>query len=75
MACWRKLFIRTAASLGVNEWNARMMDCKAVSKDILTYVNCVNLAKDFLKISNFLRLKAETKNAKNVETLEKPVQV
>ena len=66
--CGRKLFMRTAASLGVNQWNARMMIGKAVSKDILTYVNGVNLAKDFLKVSNVLRLKSVQANGR-VHTL------
>ncbi len=54
--CGRKLFMRTCAELGINQWNAKMMVGKAVSKDILTYVNGVNLAKDFIKVSNVLRL-------------------
>ena len=60
----RKLFMRTASSLGVNQWNARMLIGKSVSKDILTYVNGVNLAKDFLKVSNTLRLKPTKTNGR-----------
>jgi len=72
--CGRKLFMRTAASLGVNQWNARMMVGKAVSKDILTYVNGVNLAKDFLKVSNVLRLKGAKANGR-VTDIEETVDL
>ena len=72
--CGRKLFTRTAASLGVNQWNARMMIGKAVSKDILTYVNGVNLAKDFLKVSNVLRLKSVQANGR-IGSMEEMVQL
>lgn len=60
----RKLFMRTASSLGVNQWNAKMMVGKSVSKDILTYVNGVNLAKDFLKVSRVLKLRPEKSNGR-----------
>ena len=66
--------MRTAASLGVNQWNARMMIGKAVSKDILTYVNGVNLAKDFLKVSNVLRLKSVQANGR-IGSMEEMVQL
>ena len=72
--CGRKLFMRTAASLGINQWNARMMIGKAVSKDILTYVNGVNLAKDFLKVSNVLKLKAVQANGR-IGSMEEMVQL
>jgi len=66
--------MRTASSLGVNQWNAKMMVGKSVSKDILTYVNGVNLSKDFLKVSNALKLKP-TKMSNRVGDVEKTVNL
>lgn len=70
----RKLFIRTASSLGINQWNARMMIGKSVSKDILTYVNGVNLSKDFSKVSEVLKLKP-AKGGNRVGDVEKTVNL
>lgn len=52
----RKLFLRTCAELGVNQWNAKMMCGKSVSADIETYINGVQLKQDFEKVSKVLRL-------------------
>jgi len=64
----RKLFLRTCAELGINQWNAKMMCGKSVSKDIETYINGVELKNDFLKVSNVLRLRPkETSNQQNIK--------
>lgn len=52
----RKLFLRTCAELGVNQWNAKLMCGKNVSADIATYINGVSLKNDFLKVSKVLCL-------------------
>jgi integrase len=54
--CFRKLFLRTAAELGVNSWNAKLLVGKAVESAIATYINGVRLKEDFIKISNVLRI-------------------
>ena len=68
----RKLFLRTCAELGINQWNAKMFCGKAVSKDIATYVNGVQLKDDFVKVSKVLRLFPETTlhNANKMKQLE-----
>lgn len=60
----RKLFLRTCAELGINQWNAKMLCGKSVSPDIATYVNGVQLKQDFSKINKVLRLFPEVTNAK-----------
>lgn len=55
----RKLFLRTCAELGVNQWSAKMMVGKSVPQDIATYINGVSLKKDALKVSNVLRMKTQ----------------
>lgn len=47
----RRLFLRVASEQGINQWSARMLVGKAVPKDILAYVNGVELRNDFLKMS------------------------
>jgi hypothetical protein len=66
----RKLFMRTAAELGITSWNAMMMVGKSVDKSIETYINHVQLKGDFLKISEVLRLRKPNGNGK-VANLEK----
>ena len=66
----RKLFLRTCAELGVNQWNAKIMYGKSVSKDIETYINGVQMKNDFLKVSNVLRLRpAKEKAIGNLEVM------
>lgn len=72
--CGRKLFMRKCAELGINQWNAKMLCGKAVSKDILTYVNGVNLAKDFLKVSRVLRLRQAQGNGR-ISTIQQAVDL
>ena len=55
--CGRKLFMRTCAENGINQWNAKLMCGKAVEQSIETYINNVQLKGDFRKISNILRLR------------------
>ena len=69
----RKLFLRTCAELGVNQWNAKIMCGKSVSKDIETYINGVQLKNDFLKVSNVLRLRPT--RGKAIGNLEVMVEV
>ena len=53
----RKLFLRKAVELGLNQWSAKMMVGKAVDKSIATYINGVSLTKDAKKMSNVLRMR------------------
>lgn len=54
--CGRKLVLRTAAELGINQWSAKMLVGKSVSPDIATYISGVQLKNDFIKLNNILRL-------------------
>jgi len=56
----RKLFLRTCAELGINQWHAKMLCGKSISPDISTYLNGTQLKNDFLKLSRVLRLFPET---------------
>lgn len=67
----RKLFMRVCAENGVVSWNARLMCGKAVSKDILTYLNGVSLKKDATKVSHVLRMEeTPQQTAKGEEYIE-----
>lgn len=70
----RKLFLRTSAELGVNQWNAKLMCGKAVEKSIECYINGLSLKEDFLKVSEVLRLRKPNGNGK-VTKLEEDVQL
>lgn len=60
----RKLFMRTCAELGVNQWNAKLMVGKAVDKSIRTYINGVSLKKDAEKVLNVLRMEPAKANGR-----------
>lgn len=72
--CGRKLFIRTCAENGINQWNAQLMCGKAVEKSIETYINNVQLKEDFKKVSNILRLKKANGNGR-IGNLEEVVNL
>lgn len=55
--CGRKLVLRTAAELGINQWSAKALTGKSIPKDIATYIEGLDLKKDFLKLHDVLRLK------------------
>lgn len=59
--CGRKLVLRTAAELGINQWSAKALTGKSIPKDVATYIEGLSLKKDFLKLHNVLRLKREQK--------------
>jgi hypothetical protein len=63
--CFRKLFLRTAAELGVNSWNAKLLVGKAVESAIAMYINGVRLKEDFMKISNVLRINEPQSNLRS----------
>lgn len=69
----RKMYLKIASSLGVNEWNCRMLVGKSVSADILTYLDGVALQNDFIKVSNVLRLKPI--NGTRIGNVEQTVQL
>lgn len=52
----RKLVLRTASELGLNQWSAKLLVGKSVSADIMTYISGIQLRNDFIKLSNVLRL-------------------
>jgi hypothetical protein len=66
--------LRTAAELGVNAWNAKLLVGKSVEKSIATYINGVKLKEDFVKISNVLRVNEVPQNSKML-TLEEAVNL
>lgn len=72
--CFRKLFLRTAAELGINAWNAKLLVGKSVEKSIATYINGVQLREDFVRISNVLRINEPQSNAK-MPSLEEAVEL
>ena len=72
--CFRKLFMRTAAELGVSSWNAKLLVGKAVEKSIETYINGVRLKEDFVKISNVLRVNEPQQNSRML-TLEEALEL
>jgi len=72
--CFRKLFLRTAAELGVNSWNAKLLVGKSVEKSIATYISGVRLKEDFVKISNVLRIN-EPQTSSGMPTLEEIVNL
>lgn len=55
--CSRKVVLRTAAELGINQWFAKALTGKSIPKDIATYIEGLDLKKDFLKLHNVLRIK------------------
>jgi integrase len=65
----RKLVLRTCAELGVNQWNAKMLVGKSVSKDIATYINGVQLKQDFIKVNKVLRLFPENQSIEDREEM------
>ncbi len=71
----RKLFLRTCAELGINQWNAKILCGKSVSPDIATYINGVQLTNDFLKISNVLRLFPQSvpKYSETIDQMQKSI--
>jgi len=66
--------LRTAAELGINRWNAKLMCGKSVSRDIETYINGVQLRQDFIKVSNVLRISEPQLNLK-IPSLEETVEL
>jgi len=52
----RKLFLRKAVNLGLNQWSAKMMVGKSVDKSIATYIQGTDLTKDAIKMSKVLRM-------------------
>lgn len=52
----RKLFLRKAVELGLNQWSAKMMVGKAVDKSIMAYIQGTDLSKDAKKMANVLRM-------------------
>jgi len=52
----RKLFLRKAVELGLNQWSAKMMTGKAVERSVATYIVGTDLTKDAQKMSNVLRM-------------------
>jgi len=73
--CGRKLVMRTATSLGINQWSANMLVGKAVEKDISTYIQGVSLTKDFLKLNQVLHLKKTGNGSHEIVNLEKEVDI
>jgi hypothetical protein len=73
--CGRKLVLRTATSLGINQWSANMLVGKAVEKDIATYIQGVSLTKDFLKLNQVLHLKKASVGSHQIVNLEKEVDI
>lgn len=79
----RKLFLTTAAELGISPWASKMMVGKSFENSDETYVSRMKLKPDFIKISNVLKLFPKTANddgkVKNLESalieLEKENQV
>ena len=52
----RKLFLRTCAELGISSWSAKLMVGKSIPASDDTYVHDAELRKDFIKVSNVLKL-------------------
>jgi integrase len=52
----RKLFLRTCAELGISSWSAKLLCGKSIPASDDTYVHDAELKKDFIKLSNVLRL-------------------
>lgn len=52
----RKLVLRTASELGLNQWCAKLLVGKSVPADIMTYIQGVQLQNAFVKLSNVIRL-------------------
>lgn len=73
--CGRKLVLRTATSLGINQWSANMLVGKAVKKDIATYIQGVSLKKDFSKLNQILHLKKSSQRNQKIGDLEKDVNI
>jgi len=73
--CGRKLVMRTATSLGINQWSANMLVGKAVEKDISTYIQGVSLTKDFLKLNQVFHLKKTGNGSHEIVNLEKEVDI
>jgi integrase len=69
----RKLFLRTCAELGVNQWNAKLMCGKAVSKDIMTYINGVSLKTDAKRVARVLRM--EEIRTEGISTVEETAKI
>lgn len=52
----RKLFLRTCAELGISSWSAKLMVGKSIPASDDTYIHDAELRKDFIKVSNVLKL-------------------
>lgn len=65
--CGRKLVLRTAAELGINQWSTKALTGKSIPKDIATYIEGLDLKKDFLKLHDVLRLKRTKREINGIE--------
>lgn len=70
----RKLVLRSCAELGINQWSAKALTGKSISKDMATYLEGLDLKKDFLKLHSVLKLK-HTKESNRVGDVEKTVDM
>lgn len=70
----RKLVLRSCAELGLNQWSAKALTGKSISKDMATYLEGLNLKKGFLKLHSVPKLKP-TKVSNRVGDVEKTVDM
>jgi len=71
--CGRKLVMRSASELGINQWSIKALVGKTISADVATYLEGLSLKKDFIKLHSVLRLKRSETNNKisDVENIVK----
>jgi len=61
--CGRKLVLRSCAELGISTWVAKALTGKSISKDMATYLEGIDLKKDFIKLHSVLKLKRSSVNS------------
>lgn len=66
---FRKLFISTASSLGINRDIIRLLTGKKVSEDMLPYLEGVNLYYEWKKVNEHLKLSVSQSNGR-IQNLE-----
>ena len=66
--------MRSCAELGLNQWSAKALTGKSISKDMATYLEGLNLKKGFLKLHSVPKLKP-TKVSNRVGDVEKTVDM